>query len=382
MKRILVLGMNDSLWLRTYLNNVFGRSDEKYEIIVFGVYDQALFDLCSKRGYTFIYPAPVPKKIMTIPVIRGLVYRINYYHRVLQIRRKYRLDTIHIHYVEKAKLKAIKLLRNKTGKIVCTYWGSDLLRKSQSALNEEKKYLRYIDEFTFATKEMQSFFCEKYGDDYYDKSIIVRFGIDTLDEIDKLIGEKKACKKRFDFPEDKLILTVGYNGSRSQQHLKVFEVINSFPESARKKICVVVPMQYGNEADYKTEVETYLESAGFESRIIYEYTNTRETAALRMASDCFIHSQVSDAFSASVQEYLYAEKIVFNPSWLSYSIIKDEGGFYHEYSSFEALGAMLYEYILDPCEERNLNKLHLNHEIIKNLSSWKVQKDRWEQLYR
>ena len=59
--------------------------------------------------------------------------------------------------------------------------------------------------------------------------------------------------------------------------------------------------------------------------ILDSFLSSEDAAALRYATDMFIHVQVSDAYSSSVQEYLLCNKKVINGSWLRYDEFEDNG---------------------------------------------------------
>ena len=381
-KKMLFLGRNDSVWLRFYLNNVFGSDPNDYEVIVFDNYNETFDKYCKENNYSFVYPHSINPFVARIPIIRGLSYGIKYYNELFKLRKRIKsIYAIHIHYVDIRKLRAVRILRKIADKVICTFWGSDLYRTNEKLLQKEMKYFRLIDTFTFSSKDMQAFFCRRFGNCYDSKSRIVRFGIEALDSIHALIGKEEICKGKFDLPQNKIIITIGYNGAQCQQHLEVLRVIEKFPQHIKDKIFLVIPIAYGLNQSYYLKLNKELEMSGCCFRCFSEFMDSEIISYFRVSTDVFIHAQTSDAFSASVQEYLYAEKLVFNPSWIRYSIIKERAGFFIEYSSFDELKEKLL-YSLENYDNENIKQLtHINQDIIYSISSWSVLRDMWYKCY-
>ena len=77
-------------------------------------------------------------------------------------------------------------------------------------------------------------------------------------------------------------------------------------------------MTYAVNEEYSLRVKDEMnDSCEFEVSILEDYLTPDQMAELFVKSDCMIHAQITDALSASVQEILYAGKLVFNPEWLA-----------------------------------------------------------------
>ena len=104
-------------------------------------------------------------------------------------------------------------------------------------------------------------------------------------------------------------------------------------------------------------------------------------AELFVKSDCMIHAQITDALSASVQEILYAGKLVFNPEWLEYEEIDKRGVFYKKYKDFKELEELFVNYVNGGISAEEKKLLEDNKRLLYEYSSWEILKDKWLSLY-
>ena len=92
-------------------------------------------------------------------------------------------------------------------------------------------------------------------------------------------------------------------------------------------------------------------------------------------SDILLHAQLTDAFSASIQESLYAETIVFNGEWLKYTDLPNSEERLVEYSDFDDMVKKL-DYVLDNVPEYK-DKFKDNQIVLRNISSREVTTNAW-----
>ncbi|MBD3807847.1 MAG: hypothetical protein IE880_03920 [Epsilonproteobacteria bacterium] len=88
-----------------------------------------------------------------------------------------------------------------------------------------------------------------------------------------------------------------------------------------------------------------------------------------------INILVTDSFSGSMQEFLYANNIVITGSWLPYDVFDNEGIIYEKIDSAGKLSDKL-EDILSNLQSYKTN-LDKNIDIISKLSSWKYNIQNW-----
>ena len=95
------------------------------------------------------------------------------------------------------------------------------------------------------------------------------------------------------------------------------------PKDVLDKLTIVLQMTYGNGSrEYVKEVKAKAQKLGCDLLIFEDYMDEKEIAVLVKATDYYINSQKSDAMSGAMLEYLYADTIVLNPSWLDYDELK------------------------------------------------------------
>jgi len=105
----------------------------------------------------------------------------------------------------------------------------------------------------------------------------------------------------------------------------------------------------------------------------------REIALIRKASDVFINVQVTDQFSGSMQEHLFAENVVITGDWLPYKTLDERGVFMRKVSSVDDVGRELL-HVAHNLDSLRKNCL-INPDIIWELSSWEKNIQSWVGLY-
>ena len=180
-------------------------------------------------------------------------------------------------------------------------------------------------------------------------------------------------------PLNKVIISIGYNGKEAQQHKYVIEKVIQYKSYVKEKIFILFPMTYGYNQEYTKIITSMLDEDGtIGYKVFNEYLNDKEVAKLRKATDIFVHAQTTDAFSSSIREYLYLNKICYNPSWIQYSELKDKDVFYYEYNSFEELAEMLETCI----SEENINNIKINNSnVLFDNYSWQAVTYKWRIIY-
>ncbi|MBR6921925.1 MAG: glycosyltransferase [Clostridia bacterium] len=379
MSRILIISDNNSAWTeKAVTHSGVLENNEVYALTIGETKNDRFYldngiKICRVKRH---------EAFNKIPKVRGLVYYADYINYIKSLQKTVgEFDVVHISYVSKEKVLAIKYLRKFAKKIVCTFWGSDLFRAGDKQLLKYKKNLESADVIMLTTSEMKRKFRSVFGGGFDNKIRIIRFGIENLDFIDP---EKDSAefKEYFSYPAQKTVVTIGYNGSPAQNHTDVIDMCAKLPDNIKSKIFLQLPLNYGLTEEYKQTLLQKLQSCGCEYGLSEPYLDGEQTGKLRQSSDIFIHAQKTDGFSASLQEYLYARKTVFNPAWLPYEELKANGAYYFEYSDYDDLYEKLKEYLQNGPDKDEKDKLAFNSKIIKELSSWGSVKDSWASLYR
>ena len=111
--------------------------------------------------------------------------------------------------------------------------------------------------------------------------------------------------------------------------------------------------------------------------MLRDFLDLTETARLRLCADLFILAISTDAFAASMQEYLYAGAVFLMADWLGYPQLDELGipiNRFHEYKELPALvqQAMNGKLQRSTDEQRALLPAHY---------SWDAVRKEWLGLY-
>lgn len=317
-----------------------------------------------------------------------LIYRYDFLlKRWRSIRLKYILknsetiDCLHMHFVKLEYLRNIKKYRNKFKNIIVTFWGSDLLRLQKNKEKEMYELLLISDNIVVGPLNMQEALEKIFGKKFSYKFNYSIFGTPVLEKIKKLksVNNRKGILEKFDLPIDKYIITCGYNGKSTQQHELILNGISLCDDCIKEKICLVLPMGYGYEKSYFNYIEEKLSKLNIEYIIDENFYDINDIAELRISSDIFIHAQLTDGFSSSVVEYIYADNILINGDWLDYPVLDKYNVYYLKFSDYRQLARVVTDVINNIDEEKN--KVRKSNDFLYKIRSWEYVKNEWQKLY-
>jgi hypothetical protein len=289
-------------------------------------------------------------------------------------------DIIHFHYIVPENLREIYFLSKNT-KIICSYWGSDLLRTDGLAnYFYVREGLEIANGISVQTMEMAEMLYCKFGRKYQSKLKSLRFTLDTkiFNEIDNYRDEKETIatfKRKYDIPLNTITVMLGHNGFPQNNHLKMINELEKIPKHINAQFSYVIHMSYGASEDYIKkikELETSLKLI-----VITDFLGIKEIALFRLCTDLFIQLPTTDALSAAMTEVLFAGKDVVVGSWLPYGFLKRIGINYFEIEEFENLPYFLASYIE---KHKKLELLENRDIIIKELFPHKTTPE-WIELY-
>lgn len=262
----------------------------------------------------------------------------------------------------------------KKKKVVVSFYGSDFYRTSYLSKKLLHPLLKIATNITFTNEKTKDGFLQNHLE-LKDKVKVCRFGLKTLDFIDKNRDkDKKEIKKYLGYSTDKLIVTCGYNSTRAQQHEKIIENIKKLPREILKNIQFIFPMTYGDSANKET-IKNIIKKSDLDYIILEDFLRGDDNAYIKLASDIMINILTTDSFSGSMQEFLYAKNIVITGSWLPYDAFDSEGVIYQKIDSADMLADKLKS-ILNDFKSYKIN-LDKNIDIISKFSSWKYNISSW-----
>lgn len=281
-------------------------------------------------------------------------------------------DVVNIHTARLIYVAILPILASQ--KLITTIYGSDFYRQGTLARKIQKLIYKASSCITFTNPLTQQSFLDYY-DDFKDKSVVCRFGLGTLDFIDKNRNiSKSKIREELGYSHNKTIITCGYNASVAQQHGEIIKEILKLPKDTLDSIQFIFPMTYGDTA-HKEKIKNILKSTILDYIVLENYLHGDENANIKLASDIMINMLKTDSFSGSMQEFLYASNIIITGSWLPYELFDKEGIVYEKIDKLSTLHSKISEVL-----SRNfiLNK---NIEIIKNLSNWNNNIKSWIEAY-
>lgn len=272
-------------------------------------------------------------------------------------------DTFHFHYLQYSYLREVFFIP-KGKKIVCSFWGSDLLRTSDTFNHYfVKKALNKATVISCQSIEMREIVLSKFGRNLLDKIQVVTFPIDdkVFEGIDKKEIDFKGLeefKQAFGYNAVKLNVQIGHNANPQNNHLKIIRGLSDC--LYKDSLHLYVHLGYGISKDkkepYKKELEACLKSSGMSYTISDAFFVNDNLVFSRLAADIFIHAPVSDALSATMTEMLHANTSVITGSWLPYKTFRKIGLHYFEIDDFQELSGKIDDILLNFDSEKQLCK--------------------------
>lgn len=332
--RILVIGDIASVHIYNFI---------RYTILEMPVDEVILFntnnDVRRKANYIEYYQ----KNNIRLFAVPG--YFENLASEYTELKRIGYFDVCHLHFLNVNAMLIGKLIAKYCNVIISNYWGSDWLRVNSRLRYLQGELLDISDYIVSDSRQiccqLGSFFCEKYSGH-------VRFAR-FKDPVIEIIKQKKLSPESVDLfrikyriPSDKITLSVGYSGSPAHQHLKVIQAVKQLPVDCKASLFIIIPTTYGLADAYSLQLEHALEDAGIPFLIVKDFLCDLDIACLRSIIDIFINTQVTDAYSNTILEYSYLNKVIINGSWLDYSDLEKLGAYYERINSVADLSGILY----------------------------------------
>lgn len=253
-------------------------------------------------------------------------------------------ETFHFHFMQYSYLRELFLVP-KGKKIVCTFWGSDLLRTNDIFnFYFVKKALNRANVITCQSLELKEIILSKFGRNLDDKIKIAIFPVDEKIYADIDLNRTQenvinTFKEKHDYSLSKTNILIGHNGSPSNNHIKIIESLKTIQN--KDKMHLIVNLNYALDAhkklEYKAKLTQLLEQSKISFVLLETFFSKEELAISRLATNVFIHMPISDALSGTMLELIYASSIVITGSWLPYKTFSNSGLNYHEVSSFDNL---------------------------------------------
>ena len=323
--------------------------------------------------YDHVFDASLKKKKTPFFLnLKGLKGILNNRYFALQLSSYLKNNPYdYIHFQSAVSWVPANVLLEYKDRMIVTIWGSDFYRARKWYIYKMKALFHAARYITMASNKVSADVTKVYHSS--DKHRIVRFGLDVFDQIDKF--RNKISKST-----DKISITIGYNRHYAQQHLSILDALKGIKEDHIPLIKIILPFTYGPlDLNYKAELEERLNKLRVEYEFLMNYMSEEEVAVQCLKSDVMIQTQTTDAFSGSMQEYMYAENIVVTGDWLPYDDFKEAGVHYFTINKFKDLPDLMNTILNDFSKFKSA--LKGNAALLEELSSWKKNVKKWTQLY-
>ena len=378
-KRVLMIADADSFWTRRLMEHLL--LPEGYDLVLFPIWGDGgkYADFYRQNGVT------VYRDRHTLPVIRHIP-RLRMWARIaLNARGLMRLgpfDIVHNHYLSQRDLALGRLVaRRFRARWVCSFWGSDLMRAGALALGRMKPYLRACDAVSVHSELNRGMIRRLYGEDVAQKTALLYFGQTGYADIDRARGRftPAQCRARFGIAPDRFVICVGYSASSAQQQLEVIQALSLLPPERLGRVTLVLQQTYGeNDPAYVARTRELAGRLPCQTVALTQFLGPEDSAMLRLSADVFILAIRTDAFSASMQEYLYAGACVLKGAWLGYPQLEEMGIELESFRDFGDLPALVARAM-----DGGLSGLSQEQRaLFPRLYSWEAVRESWLALYR
>ncbi|WP_302322906.1 glycosyltransferase [Bacteroides caecimuris] len=383
---ILLLGKTDSIFTRDFCLNVLGMEHANTVILTQAFSKEYQQDYAAENIKEVKWPDLFLKGIRCQP---GSIFRLPQIWKKLwqEIGFVKEIDVFHVHYVEALHLLYFFPFWTSAGKRILTFWGSDLYTLSFVNRQILRLFLNQASRIVLMIPEQHKYFQLLYGNKYEKKIRVIDFGNSLIDELDKVIAKytKKECKDYFQLPADKVIVHIGYNAARVQQHLRLIEGILCLPIEERSRLKLVFGMSYKHDSDfeqYKQQLSDQMKAAKVDYCFVEKYMQGEELAMFRRTCDLFLYGQKTDARSESPLEYVYGGAEFICPEWLAghYGILDQAKARYYVYEDFDNLSDSIRR-CFENMDVYGESISEWGRQIIRSEISWDSVRGEWRSLY-
>lgn len=349
------------------------------EVDLFDMFDMFTLKFGDSKTKHYHVKNKIAQRIFNLKYL-GTIFRIIFY-KFYFIKYPMICDHVSIHYALPFYNSFINAFRRNSNSVSVCIWGSDFYRAADKKKDKMHPLFKGCESIIIGNLKMADEFSLYYNDKFKEKIRYVGFGIGKLDLIKsyKTKLDKKVLRKNINLPENKFIITVGYNGIKEQQHLLVLDYLKNIPQELKEAIFIVIPFGYGGDRDYKNQIESRLMHLKIGYIIYDSFMSDEDLVKTRLSTDLVINAQISDASSASIQEHLFSGNVLLAGEWLPYKYFTDKGvklWTFNYDNFFEKLMMILGNFEIYQAETE------YNDEIIFNLSSWQARIDQWISVFK
>ena len=273
------------------------------------------------------------------------------------------------------------LLRRHFQKVVGLAYGSDILLRRRRLDKLLSRGLQHLDCVAATNTNVRDAILQDFPCVAGKEVRIIRFGLSVFDAVEKL-GVQSAAEARaqLGYMADKPLICLGYSASAGQRQQDLITYFAEQPEL----LCnyqFVVPVQYGSP-EVRLEVEQCCQRMNqkLEAEIFHplsKFHDPHTSALMRLATTVLINHSVSDAFSGTVQEAVYAGSMVLAAKHLPYESMPGFGTSIKPYDNLEECISALHPEALSHWKATVEAALPKNRLDLRKISSWDGVIDDW-----
>ena len=372
-QRVLLIANAQSVWVKELIRCIHVPLGHQVSLLTFNFVSPELEDFYQKTGTELI-------KIGQRTGIRGkadkavklFAFAAEHYHA-------YDLIILHSppHSIQASFLA--KALRRMDCKTITVFWGSDIQAISQKDAKKMECILKQSSAINLSTEPMRKAFAALFPAYKAMPVYQANFGSPAFSFIDEAEHKysRVACKEHFGLNPQKMCVAVGYNGKPSQQHIMAIRALSKLAVEDKRCLQMLIHMGYGGQRDYIRQVEAEAEKADIEYKLIPHMLDMDEIALLRRATDIMLHAQTNDALSGTVRECIYAEAILINPTWITYTEFDEMGVSYVKYTSFDEIPGCLRSVLTG----KTVIEMEHNKRLMATRFSWEAVRPAWLDMF-
>jgi glycosyltransferase involved in cell wall biosynthesis len=381
--KVLIIGNRSHQFVYNYVKSLRDNFSQSHLEIDILSQDSSDVSFPSDVFYTNIYTLTVPSLFRKKRLLKALYQHILFRKYIKKLDY---YDVVHIHYIENIIVRDIAFFsKHICGKVIVSIWGSDFLRASESRKRNMTVLFKRANYITIASDKIIGEFKDYYkGSSFLSKIALCRFGLEPLESLIPILKNdagSEISKRKMGLCINKIVITIGYNASRLQHHIKIIENIErcSLLSPFRDKIEFLLPVTYPKDIEYVTMIKKTTFKSKFHYNMIESFLSDEDIAHLRVASDIFIQLQPTDMLSGSMLEHLSARNIVITGSWLPYDCLDQWGVFFRRIDNLNLIANELYNVLKNFVNYRN--SCYKNSDLIINRYRWNNIIHNWLNLY-
>lgn len=322
------------------------------------------------KGFEKIYfkKRHFPQWVYRLPGMQNILSALDF-RRSLKESIKGHYSVVNVRYVSVENAFCYRLYHKLADKILITPYGSDILRAPGYIIRLIRPLMRKADYISGPDTKLGLTVKKTFGipDDRF---VDLYIGSTGIDAVNGTTLTREDAKSRLGL-DGRTTITIGYNASVNQNHLSVIDALSKLPKDVKEMLTIMLPFTYPVNVDYVTSVKVKLDEQGLAYKAFEQFMSVDELVVIRMASDIFINAQSTDASSASLKEYLLANNVVLNASWLEYPMMCKYGSPFLVFNSYDELPALV-ESAMEKKEGYELNS------SIRSL----IAKEGWKNLIK